>query len=310
MYNKSIKMPQTDYNFLESVDRNQYSFDFYTCRLVELGMSMFEYTNLPEPIDWRFIEYTLMYNGFGVFFKEDVIDEYAYLQATLYGDYDFYRTPKRRRVYSVSGYNRELNEDNSVIVWNNVMRTPTIHGVLFYARKLCEIDRILDVNLNAQKTPVLVLCDEDERLTLKNIYKQYSGNEPFIFGSKNLDLMSKLQVFRTDAPFLMDKLNNYRVSVWNDALTYLGIQNVNFEKKERLISDEVSRAMGGTISSRQSRLESRREAVEQINKMFGLNIEVNFRDDFRQLDADGLMYKSDTEGGSDVEAIAYQDGGV
>mgnify|MGYP000119689030 CR=1 FL=1 len=69
-------------------------------------------------------------------------------------------------------------------------------------------------------------------------------------------------------------------------LRYLGISNINVQKKERLITDEVTRNQGGTIASRYSRLESRREAVRKINEMFGLNIEVNYREDFQQVGED------------------------
>jgi hypothetical protein len=140
------------------------------------------------------------------------------------------------------------------------------------------MDRIIDVNVNAQKTPVLIVCDEKERLTMKNLYMQYDGNEPFIFGDKSLNVKG-LQVLKTDAPFVGDAIEELRVQVWNDAMSYLGVSNVNVTKKERLITDEVQRNMGGVLASRNSPLEMRRQAAEQINKMFGLNIEVDYRED-------------------------------
>lgn len=290
-----------DYQFWDSASRNDFTFDFYVQRLIELGMSMFEWKGLPKPIDWRFIEYTLMYNAFSVFFNEDVIDEYAVLQATLSGKYDFYRVPFDRQVYSANGYQKHLTADNSVIIWNNVMRTPTIQGIMYYARKLYELDRTFDVNLNAQKTPVLITCDEEERFTLKNVYKQYDGNEPFIFGSKNLDLGNKVTVLKTDAPFLCDKIAEQKNQIWNDALTYLGISNINMQKKERLISDEVTRSMGGVIASRSSRLESRKHACDEINAMFGLNISVEVRQDYREVDTDIVQANSSHNEGLDMK---------
>ena len=127
---------------------------------------------------------------------------------------------------------------------------------------------------------------------MKNLYKQYDGNEPFIFGSKGLDA-NGLKVLQTGAPYVADKLYELKSQIWNEALTYLGISNTNVTKKERMISDEVIRNMGGTIASRYSRLESRRQAVEQINKMFNLDIEVNYRADYREAD-DELMLSGDT----------------
>ena len=121
---------------------------------------------------------------------------------------------------------------------------------------------------------------------------QWDGNEPVIFGDKNLDT-NNFAVLRTDAPYIADKIYQLKTQYWNECLTRLGISNVNIQKKERLISDEVMRAMGGVIASRYSRLEMRRQAVKQINEMFGLNVEVNYRDDFRQTD-DEFMIEGDT----------------
>lgn len=171
-----------------------------------------------------------------------------------------------------------------------------------FARRLYNLDRIIDVNANAQKTPVLVQGTEKQRLTLLNLYKEFEGNAPFIFGDKNLDL-NALKVLKTDAPYVCDKLYTLKTQIWNEALTYLGISNINIQKKERLITDEVTRNQGGTIASRYSRLESRRQAVEKINAMFGTNIEVNYREDFQQVGNDTIQEDAgaDTIGGAGNE---------
>jgi hypothetical protein len=147
-----------------------------------------------------------------------------------------------------------------------------------FARRLSNLDRIIDVNANAQKTPVLIRASEKQRLTMMNLYKEYDGNAPFIFGDKNLDL-NDLSVLKTDAPYVADKIYTLKTQIWNEALTYLGISNVNITKKERLITDEVQRNQGGTIASRYSGLDARKQAADKINKMFGSNIEVEYRED-------------------------------
>ena len=151
-----------------------------------------------------------------------------------------------------------------------------------FARRLYNIERTIDVNVNAQKTPVLVQATESQRLTMKNLYKEYEGNEPFIFGSKALDV-NGLKVLQTGAPYVADKLYELKVQYWNEALTYLGISNINTTKKERMITDEVTRNQGGVVASRYSRLESRRQACKQINNMFGLDIWCDYREDFQDI---------------------------
>lgn len=83
--------------------------------------------------------------------------------------------------------------------------------------------------------------------------------------------------------------------IWNDVLTYLGISNVTFEKKERMLQDEITRSQGGTIASRYSRLEARRQACREINKMFGLNMTCNYREDYQFLVEDIINTDMESE---------------
>jgi hypothetical protein len=267
----------------------------YYNRLMELSMSMFEWKNLPDTVDERYLELGLFSSGCMVFFKDDVIGELA-LNMTYQGGFDIYGEPTRRRAYSrYNQFQTTLDKDNSVIIWNNMLRTNSALDVQMFAYRLYNLDRIVDINANAQKTPVLITCDEKQKLTMKNLYLQYEGNYPVIFGDSNLDIKS-LSVLKTDAPFVSDKIYDLKVKIWNEALTYLGISNINTTKKERMITDEVIRNQGGTIASRYSRLESRRRAVKKINKMFGLNITVDYREDFQITDIE-----NDTLGGDTLE---------
>lgn len=282
-----------DLQFGESLLMNNRTYLQYYNRLTELAVSMFEWKNLPDSVDARFLELCLYQEGMCVFFKDDVMG-YLALQCTIGGQLNVYRIPIERRAWAQNGYQIELDESNSVIIFNNFLHTNSILDIEMFSKRLYNLDRAIDVNANAQKTPVLILCDETERLTMINLYKQYEGNEPFIFGNKALNTKG-LTVLKTDAPYVADKLYQLKTQIWNEALTYLGISNTNIVKKERMISDEVTRNMGGVIASRYSRLEMRRQCAEQINKMFGLNIEVDYREDFREMD-DELMLAGDTGG--------------
>lgn len=273
-------------NFEESAITNVTTFDFYVDRLTELAISMFEWKNLPDGIDERFLELTLFTDGQAVFFKDEIAEQYACLQVTTNGRLNKYRVPITRRAYAVNGYNKELTIDNSVIIYNNRLRQPGIRYTNMYAKRLWDLDRTIDVNAKAQKTPILVQCTEAQRLTLLNLYKDYDGNSPFIFGDKNLDLTG-LKSINTGAPYVADKIYTLKTQIWNEALTYLGISNINIQKKERLITEEVMKNQGGTIASRYSRLKARKQACEEINKMFGLNISVSYSKDFSLIDESG-----------------------
>lgn len=253
----------------------------YYNRLTELAISMFEWQNLPKTVDQRFLEMCLFGDGMCVFFQDEVLG-YLSLQCMIGGKLNVYRIPMERKAYATNGYQRELNETNSVIIFNNYLHTNSLLDVEMFSKRLYNLDRAIDVNANAQKTPVLIQCDESQRLVMKNLYKQYEGNEPFIFGSKGLDA-SGLKVLQTGAPYVADKLYELKTQIWNEALTYLGISNINVVKKERMLIDEVTRNQGGTVASRYSRLESRRQACKQINEMFNLNIWVDYREDFQDV---------------------------
>lgn len=284
--------------FEDSLLMNNMTYIQYLNRLTELSISMFEWKNLPDSIDERYIELHLFENGCVVYFKDEVIGDLC-LDCIAQGRLDVYGNPILRRAYSsYNNYNKLLKESNSVIIWNNYLHTNSVLDIKMFAKRLYVLDRIIDVNANAQKTPVLVQGSEKQRLTLLNLYKEFDGNAPFIFGDKNLDI-NALKVLKTDAPYVCDKIYQLKTQVWNEALTYLGISNINIQKKERLITDEVTRNQGGTIASRYSRLEMRRKAVEKINKMFGTNIEVNYREDFQQVGDDNTPETpgADTIGG-------------
>lgn len=292
-------MAKKDRQFWESAAINNGTYKQYYNRLVELAISMFEWKNLPDSVDARFLELCLFVDGQAIFFYDEELG-YLTLQNAMNGGFNVYRIPVNRRAYAVNGYNRELNENNSVIIFNNYLHTNSQLDAVMFAKRLYNLDRAIDVNANAMKTPIIIKCDETQRLTMLNLYKQYDGNEPYIFGDKAINT-NAIQVFKTDAPYVADKLYQLKTQIWNEALTYLGISNINVQKKERLITDEVTRNQGGTIASRYSRLNARRDACKQINAMFGLDIWCDYREDYQMIDTGDDTVKgdpdSDGEGG-------------
>lgn len=282
--------------FGDSAEENKRTYIKYVDRLTELSISMFEWKNLPDTIDERFLELTLFGKGMAVFFEDEVMG-YLALSTMIGGKLNVYQIPTERTAYANNGYHVYLNETNSVIIFNNLIHTNSVLDVRQFAKQLYDLERTIDINAKAQKTPILISCEEQQRLTLKNLYMQYDGNVPFIFGDKNIN-PNALKVLTTGAPYLGDKLYQLKTQIWNEALTYLGISNINIQKKERLITDEVTRNQGGTIASRYSRLQSRRQACKEINKMFGLDIWCDYREDFQMIDEaeDTIKGEPDSEG--------------
>ena len=260
---------------------------FYRDRLTDIALSCVKWKNLPEEIDPRFLEWCLFYDGMAIFFKDDITEKFVCIQVMPSGQFNMYRIPKERTAYAVNGYqNSDLNENNSVIIYNNLLRKPSVQDSEIYAKKLTNIDLTLNVNVNAQKTPIAIICDETQRLTFQQLYQNYAGNMPFIFGDKGLNL-DNVKSINTQADYKGEELNKLKTDIWNEALTYLGVSNVQYQKKERINTEEINRSMGGAFASRRSRIKARQNAVEEINKMFGLSIEVDFEDEVDKIDNNG-----------------------
>lgn len=253
---------------------NQTYIDYYQ-RLMEFAINMFEWRNLPPTVDERFLELTLYEKGYCLYFNDEVVGNLA-LTCTIGGMLDVYRIPTERRAFAVNGYNKICTSQDSVLIFNNYLHTPTILTIELFARRLYEIERTIDVNVKAQKTPTLVLASEQQRLTMINLYMQYDGNEPFIFGDKDMEF-DGIKCLKTDAPYVADKLQVLKHQIWNEALTFCGIENSNQDKKERLVADEVGSNYGNIEAQRNVMLNARRQAADKINRMFGTNIEVGFR---------------------------------
>lgn len=284
----------------QSAELNNKTYIDYYNRLMELALNVFEWENLPPSVDERFLELTLYEMGYCLYFNDEIIGNLA-LTCTIGGQLDVYRIPVLRRAYAVNGYNKMCSTKDSVLIFNNYLHTPTQLTIELFARRLYEIERAIDVNVKAQKTPTLILSSEQQRLTMQNLYMQYDGNEPFIFGDKNMDIEG-IKSLKTDAPFVADKLEILKHQIWNEALTFCGIENSNQDKKERLVSDEVGSNYGNIEAQRNVMLNVRKQACKKINAMFGTNIDVHFRSNLATMvNVDNVSH--DTLEESEVEEI-------
>ena len=216
-----------------------------------------------------------MADGMSVFFKDEIMG-YLSLQCMISGPLDVYRIPILRRAYASNGYQMPLDNLNSVLIFNNSLHTNSQLDIEMYAWRLYEVQRAIDTNIKLQKTPKITKCSENQRLTIINLFKQYDGNYPFIFADKAMDLKG-LESIDISAPYVADKLMVIKQQIWDEAMTYLGIANTNTSKRERLNTSEISVGMGDVEAQRYTRLMEREIACDRINAMFGLNMEVRYK---------------------------------
>lgn len=307
------KRNRNNREFWESNINNNSTYNQYYNRLTEITIGMFEWKNLPKNIDPRYLELSLFSMGQVVLFYDedlvepggDALDGFLALPNMPQGGFNVYGVPNNRQAFGYNGYRKNLTEKDSVIIYNNLLHTNSMLDVRMFSERLYNIERTIDVNINAQKTPVLILCDENERLTMQNLYMQWEGNMPVIYGEKNLNTKG-VEVLKTDAPMLAEKLYTLKTQYWNERLTYAGISNVNITKRERLITDEVTRNQGGVAASRYSKLIPRQERCKQANEMFkdyGLNIWCDYREDYQIVENEAIIKDKDD---TDSEVLDYE----
>lgn len=246
---------------------NNRTLNDYLNRLTLIATSIFTWDGLDEiGGNSRFLEQTLFKYGRAVFCKDD---ELGYLSICVNPSdkLNVYNLPTKVQAWSI-GYTKDYKFDDVVYIMNNEMQLPTQNTIDLIAYRLYEVQRTIDVNIKAQKTPTLIEGDSKSMLTLKNLYMNYDGNVPFIFGNKNFNLDKALNVLKTDAPFLVDKLSDYKTRVWEECLTFLGINNANTDKKERLITDEVNSNNDLIQYYFNCFYKTRKKACDEINKKF------------------------------------------
>lgn len=293
-----------NYKFIDSALVNDLTFTDYLNRFKKVALSVFEWVNLPKSMNAQWLEKCLYYNGMATLLKDK---NYGFINTNCCsnGKLNIYGLPTNLNCYSFeyqtnrklyTGLMTGLTESQKearefyecILVQNNWDRTPTAGSMELFALRLYEAERTADVNIKSQKTPVMVLVDEEQRLLMENLYSQYDGNRPFIFGDKKQLGSDVLRAIKTDAPFIADKIMDYKKEIWNEALTFLGINNIMVDKKERLITDEANSNNELINLNLQSYLAPRQEACRQFNEKFGFTgtdkeISVRVRSDLHNI---------------------------
>ena len=263
---------------------NNRTYTDYFYRLMLIARSLFKWEGLPNGIDEKWIEKYLFYEGTCVFYKDPNLG-FMVTKWSTEGTLNAYDEPTTIRPYATNTMelnNGQLldNNENCVIIRNNDDMIPTFPTIQLYSADLTNIKRTIDTNISVQKTPTVVTCTDKQKLTFKQAIKQRDENEPVIYGDKNIDINS-INVLNTSAPIVFDKLQIQKNNIWNECMTFLGINNANTDKRERLVDDEVQANNQLIKANEDVMLKSRERACELINNMFGLNISVKRRTDLK-----------------------------
>ena len=257
---------------------NDQTFTDYYYRLMLLARSVFKWNNLPGNINEKWIENFLFHHGKCVVY-EDPKRGIMVAECLDNGKVNNYNEPICVAPSGVGVEYRPLTPGKDcVVIRNNDEMIPSSYTLKLFAYRLAEISRTIDVNIQAQKTPVLVVGSDKQMKSLQTIYNQFDGNKPVIFGDKSLEGMELLKVLKTEAPIVFPELQQQKIAMWNECLTFLGINNANTEKRERLITDEVTANNTHIDLSAECFLKARQRAAEEMNKIFGCSCSVERRE--------------------------------
>ena len=305
------KVVDKNYKFIDSAVLNDATYLDYLDRFKKVALSIFEWVNLPKSMNARWLEMCLFYKGQATLLKDK---KYGFINTNCAsnGYVNIYGLPTKLNCYSFefqedrdlyTGLNpiEDLEEQQykeCILVQNNFESVPTCGTLELFAYRLYEAERTCDVNVKAQKTPVMIVVDENQRLMMENLYNQYDGNQPFIFGDKQQLDSNMIKGISTQAPYVVDKLTEYKKEIWNDALSFLGINYINIDKKERLITGEANANNEFINLNLQSYLAPRVEACRQFNELFGLTgtdkeISVRVRSDLNNIIKNEMSIVSD-----------------
>lgn len=295
--NRKAQFKTNSFDFVESLMVNNRTFVDYLERFKRICLSLFEWENLPSSMNERYLEECLFYLGQACLLYDE---NYGYINTRCSdnGQLNIYGLPTKLNCYSYTYQTyrnlyvglppkeelEKAQKEQAILVMNTKERIPTLATMELFAYRLYEAEMTAMTNIKAQKTPVLILCDNEQRLTMENLYSQYDGNKPVIFGDKNQLPEGKIKAINTEAPFIADKIMEYKKQIWNEALTFLGVNTLSLEKKERMITDEASSNNELINLNLQAFLVPRQEACKMFNELFGLTgtdkeIKVKIRSD-------------------------------
>lgn len=256
--------------------------------IMQLALSRFKWVDLPETCDEWYLEWCLVHDGCATIAQPaSHPGTFLSLAAVTQDAPNMYSRPKRWRALGATGRtNFDVSPANGVYVYDNKTRYPLVNKISMWSRELSDIIRVKQINRYHMRMPVIMTGASERTFDMQNIVKQMGQGEPVIIGTDGLDSID-VKVWNTDIDFIGDQLQAEYENTWNNIYRMLGIRNLPF-KSERRIEDEVLSDRKPSELSALASLECRRDAVEKLNRRFGLDVKVVLNSDLQSQNYDTL----------------------
>lgn len=290
-------------NHNQAMTRVQLIERFYLRYITELAMARFKWTGLPEgeegDVRERYLEMTLFSKALAVFFKHKKWDKYLCLQASLPGAVDMYGDPTMFHILG-NGSTKDIDgltvsAKDAVPIWPNRTRMPELDMVSIYTSRIAQFDHTVDINVKAMRHPFVLSANHENKHSVLQIFKDIEEGQPALFVSSefmnNMSIKDIIQILdmKIDSDLVTNLLIDKR-KLWNELLTFLGINNANQDKRERLVQSEVTANDSEILIARAINMDARKFACKQINDKFGLNVDVEWNVNVDYMgDMPGLM---------------------
>lgn len=256
----------------EEIIRNMYRRVF-----VELAANRFKWTGLPDEINVRFMELTLLRSALSVFYRDEEYGKYFAAAATPDGMRNFIDEPTGYTITGRGDYpSRPLEKDECVPIWANYSQVPDVDIIELYSQRLANLDRTVEIQGKNLRRTRMLMGTKNTRHTLAQVNRQIDEGQPSIGVGTNFDIDSIREIDMGGNPDSLEKLQLARTREWNMAMGMLGINHANQDKKERLVADEVGANDEQVTAMKFVNLNARRDAAREISEKYGLNVEVTF----------------------------------
>ena len=255
-------------------------YDYYVHMLAEKCYGMFDFDGTPDSLPGEEIERRLILYGYAIIFNHP---KYGLVTSPggLYGE-DKYYLPTYATYSQVALGSGDLKIGvNCVVIYNSQIDMRERRGlsdlIARYARMLADCDSSIAnmmINSRQQKmgsaaTPAAAKA-LDEALT-----KIYAGAPATINVNTLLDLVKTIDwADTTRSGDNIDKLLTSKQKIYSDFLQEIGVKAA-FEKRERLLTDEVRADDQLLTINTADMLKYRKIGVELVNDMFGTDITVS-----------------------------------